>query len=199
MTVIILAFQIFLDIVRAHLYMLKKCFVFCKARNQSSVNLICTTFVPQALEDAEEEARARTPVHPPIQMASSPASNLEIRLRSSTGYSSPPYPPTVRIQIPSPQSSIDEDVMGAGQNDESNKTSVVTLDPFPDVIKSAESSPRHSLAPVGDYFAGFNHPDGRRTREIINQINEERIQAVRRGQSAYALYGIQDNDEETWC
>ena len=126
-------------------------------------------------------------------MASPLGRDLETRPSvSSTG-------PMVRIEIPSPLPSEDENVTVPVQSAEGIKSSVIALDPFPDVIKSAESSPRHSLAPIGDYFSGVNHPEEQRTREIINQINEEITQAVRRGQSPYALFGIQDNDEETWC
>lgn len=153
----------------------------------------------QALEDAEEETRTQTAVHTPTQMASPPHSSCENRSLSSTGHSSPLFSPMVRIEIPSPQPPEEDNTVEVNQRAEGNKTAVVALDPFPDVIKSAESSPRHSLAPIGDYFAGFNKPEGHRTREIINQLNEEITQAVRRGQSPYALYGIQDNDEETWC
>lgn len=70
---------------------------------------------------------------------------------------------------------------------------------FPDVIKSAESSPRHSLIPLTEFYEHGRTLNQRRTREIINQINAEVAQAISRGQSPYFIYGITDNDEETWC
>lgn len=75
------------------------------------------------------------------------------------------------------------------------------LDPFPDVIKSAESSPRHSLASTSELFARarLRDPRDQRSSEIINQLNEEISHAVRSGQSAYCIFGMFDNDEETWC
>lgn len=71
---------------------------------------------------------------------------------------------------------------------------------FPDVIKSAESSPRHSLIPLSEFYESHRRTlNDRRTREIINQINAEVAQAIDKGQSPYFIYGIMDNDEETWC
>lgn len=107
----------------------------------------------------------------------------------------------VRIEVTSPQPS---DAQGhveeppprlAGNRDRS----LMVLD-FPDVIKSAESSPRHSLIPLTEFYEAQGRTlDERRTREIINQINTEVAQAINRGQSPYFIYGISDNDEETWC
>lgn len=76
--------------------------------------------------------------------------------------------------------------------------SLMLLD-FPDVIKSAESSPRHSLIPLSEFYESRGRLNDRRNREIINQINVEVAQAINRGQSPYYIYGIMDNDEETWC
>ena len=124
----------------------------------------------------------------------------ESRSRSSTGLSSPLSLPMVRIEVTSPQPT---DAQGhveepppriAGDRDRS----LMVLD-FPDVIKSAESSPRHSLIPLTEFYEHGRTMNERRTREIINQINAEVTQAINRGQSPYFIYGIMDNDEETWC
>ena len=125
----------------------------------------------------------------------------ESRSRSSTGLSSPLSLPMVRIEVASPQPSeaqghIEEPpARFAADRDRS----LMVLD-FPDVIKSAESSPRHSLIPLTEFYEAHGRRlDERRTREIINQINAEVAQAINRGQSPYFIYGIMDNDEETWC
>lgn len=75
---------------------------------------------------------------------------------------------------------------------------------FPDVIKSAESSPRHSLVPISDYYdarqtRSYIMPEEHRTKEIISEISEEITRAVGRGRSPYFIYGMKDDDEETWC
>lgn len=125
----------------------------------------------------------------------------ENRSRSSTGLSSPLSLPMVRIEVTSPQPSeaqghIEEPPPRiVGDRDRS----LMVLD-FPDVIKSAESSPRHSLIPLTEFYEARGRTlNERRTREIINQINAEVAQAINRGQSPYFIYGITDNDEETWC
>ena len=125
--------------------------------------------------------------------------SFESRSRSSTGLSSPLSLPMVRIEVTSPQPS------GAqGHGDEpvqrlAGDRSLMVLD-FPDVIKSAESSPRHSLIPLSEFYETQTRTlNERRNREIINQINVEVAQAINRGQSPYYIYGIMDNDEETWC
>jgi len=123
----------------------------------------------------------------------------ESRSRSSTGLSSPLSLPMVKIEVTSPQPS---GAQGPGEEPAqrlAGDRSLMLLD-FPDVIKSAESSPRHSLIPLSEFYESQGRTlNDRRTREIINQINVEVAQAVNRGQSPYYIYGIMDNDEETWC
>lgn len=123
----------------------------------------------------------------------------ESRSRSSTGLSSPLSLPMVRIEVTSPTPS---GAQGHGEEPVQRLSvdrSLMVLD-FPDVIKSAESSPRHSLIPLTEFCDSHGRTlNDRRTREIINQINAEVSQAVNRGQSPYFIYGIMDNDEETWC
>ena len=110
----------------------------------------------------------------------------------------------VRIEVASPQPAEPQELpttrLAADRDrDRDRDRSLMVLD-FPDVIKSAESSPRHSLIPLTElYEAHGRRLDERRTREIINQINTEVAQAINRGQSPYFIYGIMDNDEETWC
>ena len=152
----------------------------CLCRNVSQVanSSFCHL---QALEDEMETA------------------SFESRSRSSTGLSSPLSLPMVKIEVTSPQPSA---AQGYGEEPAqrfAGNRSLMLLD-FPDVIKSAESSPRHSSIPLTEFYESqrrtLNDP---RTREIINQINVEVAQAVNRGQSPYYIYGIMDNDEETWC
>jgi len=123
----------------------------------------------------------------------------ESRSRSSTGLSSPLSLPMVKIEVTSTQPS---GAQGLGEEPAqrlAGDRSFMLLD-FPDVIKSAESSPRHSLIPLSEFYESQERTlNDRRTREIINQINVEVAQAVNRGQSPYYIYGIMDNDEETWC
>lgn len=122
----------------------------------------------------------------------------ESRSRSSTGLSSPLSLPMVRIEVTSPQPSSAQDP----EEEPAPKVPgdrLMVLD-FPDVIKSAESSPRHSLIPLSEFYESHGRMlNDRRTREIINQINAEVALAIDRGQSPYYIYGIRDNDEETWC
>ena len=62
------------------------------------------------------------------------------------------------------------------------------LDPsFPDVIRSAEASPRPSLTSVIQ------------DANLIKEINERIAEAVKRGQSPYSIYAIKDGDETSWC
>ncbi|CAB3996445.1 voltage-dependent N-type calcium channel subunit alpha-1B-like isoform X1 [Paramuricea clavata] len=62
------------------------------------------------------------------------------------------------------------------------------LDPsFPDVIRSAEASPRPSLTSVIQ------------DANLIKEINERIAEAVNRGQSPYSIYAIKDGDEASWC
>lgn len=42
-------------------------------------------------------------------------------------------------------------------------------------------------------------PEEHRTKEIISEISEEITRAVGRGRSPYFIYGMKDDDEETWC
>lgn len=122
----------------------------------------------------------------------------ESRSRSSTGLSSPLSLPMVKIEV----TSSPPGAQGLGEEPAqrlAGDRSLMLLD-FPDVIKSAESSPRHSLIPLSEFYESQGRTlNDRRTREIINQINVEVAQAVNRGQSPYYIYGIMDNDEETWC
>lgn len=107
-------------------------------------------------------------------------------------------PPLVRIHTSSPLT-LDVDSLDQSTSEDRNH---LRLDPFPDVIKSAESSPRHSLASGAEFFTRgrlHRNPKEQRSNEVINQINEEISQAVRSGQSAYCIFGMFDNDEETWC
>lgn len=125
----------------------------------------------------------------------------ESRSRSSTGVSSPLSLPMVRIELSSPQPCGAQDHIEGppSRPAEDRDRSLMVLD-FPDVIKSAESSPRHSLIPLTEFYEAQGKTlDARRTREIINQIHAEVTQAITRGQSPYFIYGIMDNDEETWC
>lgn len=121
-------------------------------------------------------------------------SSTDSQSRSSSDIHSPPI---VRIHRSSPLT-LDPGSLEQHQNDDRNH---LRLDPFPDVIKSAESSPRHSLAASSDFFARARpeDPKEQRSKEIINQINEEISQAVRSGRSAYCIFGMFDDDEETWC
>lgn len=127
-------------------------------------------------------------------------SGSETRSRSSTGLSSPLSLPMVRIEVASPQQEPQSLAEPSSTRFATERDrSLLVLD-FPDVIKSAESSPRHSLIPLTElYEAHGRRLDERRTREIINKINAEVAQAINRGQSPYFIYGIMDNDEETWC
>lgn len=124
----------------------------------------------------------------------------ESRSRSSTGISSPLSLPMVRIEVTSPQPNDAQ-----AHSEEPPPRIAADIDrafmllDFPDVIKSAESSPRHSLIPLTEFYEHGRNLNQRRTREIINQINAEVAQAISRGQSPYFIYGITDNDEETWC
>ena len=124
----------------------------------------------------------------------------ESRSRSSTGLSSPLSLPMVRIEVTSPQPNDAQ-----AHSEEPPPRIAADIDrafmllDFPDVIKSAESSPRHSLIPLTEFYEHGRNLNQRRTREIINQINAEVAQAISRGQSPYFIYGITDNDEETWC
>ena len=105
----------------------------------------------------------------------------------------------VIIELTSPQPSSAHGPVEQRDQRSGGDRSLMTLD-FPDVIKSAESSPRHSLVPLSGLYESYGRTlDERRTREIINQINVEVAQAINRGQSPYFIYGITDNDEETWC
>ena len=128
--------------------------------------------VPQAIEDARNETN-----------------------ESTDSKSDFPLPPTVRIHTSSPLT-LDVDNLERQRSDDRHH---LGLDPFPDVIKSAESSPRHSLSSSNVYYARPNDPKEQKSKEIINQINEEISQAVRSGHSAYCLFGMYDDDEETWC
>ncbi|XP_058941350.2 voltage-dependent calcium channel type A subunit alpha-1 isoform X1 [Pocillopora verrucosa] len=124
--------------------------------------------------------------------------NFESPSRSSTGLSSPLSLPMVRIEVTSPQSGSAQDPAEEPAPQVARERLMV-LD-FPDVIKSAESSPRHSLIPLSEFYESHRRTlNDRRTREIINQINAEVAQAIDKGQSPYFIYGIMDNDEETWC
>lgn len=124
--------------------------------------------------------------------------NFESSSRSSTGLSSPLSLPMVRIEVTSPQSGSAQDPAEEPAPQVARERLMV-LD-FPDVIKSAESSPRHSLIPLSEFYESHRRTlNDRRTREIINQINAEVAQAIDKGQSPYFIYGIMDNDEETWC
>lgn len=124
----------------------------------------------------------------------------ESRSRSSTGLSSPLSLPMVRIEVTSPQPNDAQ-----AHSEEPPPRIAADIDrafmllDFPDVIKSAESSPRHSLIPLTEFYEHGRNLNQRRTREIINQINAEVAQAISKGQSPYFIYGITDNDEETWC
>ncbi|XP_074617783.1 voltage-dependent L-type calcium channel subunit alpha-1D-like isoform X1 [Acropora palmata] len=136
----------------------------------------------------------------PVALEDETESGSETRSRSSTGLSSPLSLPMVRLEVASPQ----QEPQGLAEPPSTRfaterDRSLLVLD-FPDVIKSAESSPRHSLIPLTElYEAHGRRLDERRTREIINKINAEVAQAINRGQSPYFIYGIMDNDEETWC
>lgn len=124
--------------------------------------------------------------------------SFESRSRSSTGLSSPLSLPMVRIEVTSPQPSSVQDPEEETAPQIARERLMV-LD-FPDVIKSAESSPRHSLIPLSEFYESHRRTlNDRRTREIINQINVEVAQAINKGKSPYFIYGIMDNDEETWC
>lgn len=124
--------------------------------------------------------------------------NFESSSRSSTGLSSPLSLPMVRIEVTSPQPGSAQDPAEEPAPQVARERLMV-LD-FPDVIKSAESSPRHSLIPLSEFYESHRRTlNDRRTREIINQINAEVAQAIDKGQSPYFIYGIMDNDEETWC
>lgn len=124
--------------------------------------------------------------------------NFESSSRSSTGLSSPLSLPMVRIEVTSPQPGSAQDPAEEPAPQVARERLMV-LD-FPDVIKSAESSPRHSLIPLSEFYESHRRTlNDRRTREIINQINAEVVQAIDKGQSPYFIYGIMDNDEETWC
>lgn len=124
--------------------------------------------------------------------------SFESRSRSSTGLSSPLSLPMVRIEVTSPQPSSVQDPEEETAPQIARERLMV-LD-FPDVIKSAESSPRHSLIPLSEFYESHRRTlNDRRTREIINQINAEVAQAINKGKSPYFIYGIMDNDEETWC
>ena len=124
--------------------------------------------------------------------------NFESSSRSSTGLSSPLSLPMVRIEETSPQPGSAQDPAEEPAPQVARERLMV-LD-FPDVIKSAESSPRHSLIPLSEFYESHRRTlNDRRTREIINQINAEVAQAIDKGQSPYFIYGIMDNDEETWC
>ena len=124
--------------------------------------------------------------------------NFESPSRSSTGLSSPLSLPMVRIEVTSPQPGSAQDPAAEPAPQVASERLMV-LD-FPDVIKSAESSPRHSLIPLSEFYESHRRTlNDRRTREIINQINAEVAQAIDKGQSPYFIYGIMDNDEETWC
>lgn len=124
--------------------------------------------------------------------------NFESPSRSSTGLSSPLSLPMVRIEVTSPQPGSAQDPAEEPAPQVARERLMV-LD-FPDVIKSAESSPRHSLIPLSEFYESHRRTlNDRRTREIINQINAEVAQAIDKGQSPYFIYGIMDNDEETWC
>ena len=124
----------------------------------------------------------------------------ESRSRSSTGLSSPLSLPMVRIEVTSPQpNDAQAHVEEPPPRIAADIDRAFMLLDFPDVIKSAESSPRHSLIPLTEFYEHGRNLNQRRTREIINQINAEVAQAISRGQSPYFIYGITDNDEETWC
>lgn len=124
--------------------------------------------------------------------------NFESPSRFSTGLSSPLSLPMVRIEVTSPQPGSAQDPAEEPAPQVARERLMV-LD-FPDVIKSAESSPRHSLIPLSEFYESHRRTlNDRRTREIINQINAEVAQAIDKGQSPYFIYGIMDNDEETWC
>lgn len=124
--------------------------------------------------------------------------NFESPSRSSTVLSSPLSLPMVRIEVTSPQPGSAQDPAEEPAPQVARERLMV-LD-FPDVIKSAESSPRHSLIPLSEFYESHRRTlNDRRTREIINQINAEVAQAIDKGQSPYFIYGIMDNDEETWC
>lgn len=124
--------------------------------------------------------------------------NFESPSRFSTGLSSPLSLPMVRIEVTSPQPGSAQDPAEEPALQVARERLMV-LD-FPDVIKSAESSPRHSLIPLSEFYESHRRTlNDRRTREIINQINAEVAQAIDKGQSPYFIYGIMDNDEETWC
>lgn len=124
--------------------------------------------------------------------------NFESPSRSSNGLSSPLSLPMVRIEVTSPQPGSAQDPAEEPAPQVARERLMV-LD-FPDVIKSAESSPRHSLIPLSEFYESHRRTlNDRRTREIINQINAEVAQAIDKGQSPYFIYGIMDNDEETWC
>ncbi|KAK3748061.1 hypothetical protein QZH41_004204 [Actinostola sp. cb2023] len=130
---------------------------------------------PVAIEDARNEMNSST---------DSQQSHASCDVRS---------PPMVRIHVSSPLT-LDVNGLEKPSHDDRNH---LRLDTFPDVIKSAESSPRHS----NEFYARarLRDPKDQRSKEIINQLNEEISQAVRSGQSAYCIFGMFDNDEETWC
>lgn len=133
-----------------------------------------------------------------METASSESRSRSSTGRSSTGRSSPLSLPMVKIEMTSSQPSS---AQGHGEEPSqrlAGDRSLMLLD-FPDVIKSAESSPRHSLIPLSEFYESQGRLNDRRNREIINQINVEVAQAINRGQSPYYIYGIMDNDEETWC
>lgn len=133
----------------------------------------------QAIEDAENE----------INSTGDTQSNYNGEIRT---------PPLVRIHTSSPVT-LDVDNLQQSNSEDRNH---LRIDHFPDVIKSAESSPRHSLASSSEFFARsrmHRRPKDQRSSEVINQLNEEISQAVRSGQSAYCIFGMFDNDEETWC
>lgn len=152
------------------------------------------------VDGASRKRKKRLSYKNPVALEDEMETSSESRSRSSTGLSSPLSLPMVRIEVTSPQLNDAQ-----AHSEEPPPRIAADIDrafmllDFPDVIKSAESSPRHSLIPLTEFYEHGRNLNQRRTREIINQINAEVAQAISRGQSPYFIYGITDNDEETWC
>ncbi|XP_073235068.1 voltage-dependent L-type calcium channel subunit alpha-1D-like [Porites lutea] len=152
------------------------------------------------VDGASRKRKKRLSYKNPVALEDEMETSSESRSRSSTGLSSPLSLPMVRIEVTSPQpNDAQAHVEEPPPRIAADIDRAFMLLDFPDVIKSAESSPRHSLIPLTEFYEHGRTLNQRRTREIINQINAEVAQAISRGQSPYFIYGITDNDEETWC
>ena len=99
-------------------------------------------------------------------------------------------PALVILQVPS----IEPPSISPNTTPNRDLRSPGALDPsFPDVIRSAEASPRPSVTSM------LQRASVVQDSQLIREINEKIAEAVQRGQSPYSIYAIQAGDEASWC